>query len=435
MLPWLLFACAGADKPSDTAEPVDSGAPSDTATDGVGPFTAEQWDRIQRLMLTDPPEDPTNAYAEDPGAARLGQWLYFDKRLSANGEVGCVTCHDPSKGFADGKALAEGIGTTGRGSPTVLNTAWNRWFFWDGRADSHWAQALGPLESPIEHGFSRLELAHLLDDDPDLNEAYTAVFGALPDLSDAERFPAFGRPVAADEEDPAEVAWASMTAADQETVNRIFANAGKAIAAYERRVRSGPSDFDRYALALAAGDETGGGFLSDREVRGLSLFVGDAHCHLCHTGPTFSDLEFHNVGLAPRVGLNPDDLGRYDGIPKVISDPFNGLGAYSDSAEDAAEKLSYLALTSDQLAQFKTPPLRDVALTAPYMYGGQLATLEDVVRFYNAADETPQWGHREEVIVPLELDDASIADLVAFLEALTGDGVDAALTAPPDSPQ
>lgn len=434
MLLWLLVGCAGADKPLDTAPADDSGAPADTADQGVGPFSAEQWARIQRMKISDPPPDPSNAVAEDPAAARLGQWLYFDRRLSANGEVGCVTCHDPDKGFTDGEPLAEGIGTTGRSAPTVLNTVWNRWFFWDGRADSHWAQALGPLENPIEHGFSRLELAHLIDDDADLNTAYTAIFGALPDLSDADRFPPMGRPVAGDDSDPAAVAWASMSGADQDAVNRVFSNAGKAIAAYERRIRTGPSAFDRYVDALESGDDSGGGQLSDSAARGLALFVGEANCHLCHTGPTLSDLEFHNVGLAPRVWLNPDDLGRYDGIPKVLADPFNGLGAFSDSTEDALTKLGYLTLSSDQLAQFKTPPLRDVALTAPYMYGGQLETLEDVVRFYNQADETPQWGHREEVIVALDLDDQGIVDLVAFLESLTGDDVEEALTVAPARP-
>ena len=127
------------------------------------------WEEIRLLSpLGDPPDDPTNAVADHEDAARLGQKLFYDPRFSANGTVSCATCHDPEKGFGDGKELAEGISTAGKNAPTALNTAWNRWFFWDGRADSAWSQALGPLENPVEHGSNRLAILKALYGDPAL---------------------------------------------------------------------------------------------------------------------------------------------------------------------------------------------------------------------------------------------------------------------------
>ena len=154
-LMWVL-SCTGPGE--ESAEPFASG------------FSALEESRIVAMgPLPTPPADPTNRWAEDPAAAHLGQWLFFDTRFSRNGEVACATCHDPEQGFGDGKALAEGIEQTERHAPSIWNTTYNRWHFWDGRADSHWAQALAPLEAPTEHGGNRLAYAHLLHDDADLN--------------------------------------------------------------------------------------------------------------------------------------------------------------------------------------------------------------------------------------------------------------------------
>ena len=130
--------------------------------------------------LDAPPLDPTNRVSGDPRAARLGQFLFFDTRLSANGSVACVTCHDPDRGWADGETLARGVHALERHSMSLWNAAYHRWYFWDGRADSLWAQALEPLEHPNEHGTTRLACAHLVHDDDELRAAYEEVFGPLP---------------------------------------------------------------------------------------------------------------------------------------------------------------------------------------------------------------------------------------------------------------
>jgi cytochrome c peroxidase len=383
--------------------------------------------------LPAPPADPTNAWAEDPDAARFGQRLFFDSRLSANGEVSCATCHDPALGFADGLKVGQGLGVLGRHTPSLWNTAYNRWFFWDGRADTQWAQATKPLEHPKEQGMSRLELAHLLHDDPALRGEYEALFGPLPPLDDEARFPPAGRPLLASDDDPALLAaWDGMALDDRDAVDGVLANAVKAIAAYERRLIRGDAPFDRYVEGLRTGDESARSELPASAVRGMELFLGRARCVECHSGPNFTDNEFHNIGLERRSWLPDDDGGRAAGIPLLLGDGFNGQGAHSDAPDSAANtKLDHVVLTGDSLGSFKTPSLRNVALSPPYMHGGHFDTLEDVVRFYSELDETVELGHREETLVELDLTEAEIADLVAFLESLTGAEPDPTLLAPP----
>ena len=377
-------------------------------------------------QLSPPPalrDDPTNRVADDDAAARFGQRLYFDTALSSTGEVACATCHDPELGFADGIELAEGVGTAGKHSPTVLDSARNRWFFWDGRADTAWTQATGPWESPVEHDSSRLEIAHHLATDVVLRPEYEAIFGALPPMEDSTRFPARGRPIPDDLDHPDQVAWASMTADDQDAVTEVFVNAAKAVAAYERKLVTGPSRFDDHVAGVTT--------LHDDELLGLRIFLAN-HCVLCHAGPELSDREFHNLLLpVPAWVADPDDYGRYAGIVKLQANPLSGGGAWSDAPDDAATRISQLALTEEQVGQFKTPTLRNVGRTAPYMHAGHFAELEDVVAFYSALDEQGGVGHREEFLAPLDLDEDEQAALVAFLRSLDGTLPDAEwLTAP-----
>ncbi|MFT4974393.1 MAG: cytochrome c peroxidase [Myxococcota bacterium] len=420
----LLAACTAG---GDSAAPAEAGLFTEDERTVIDAFTG----------LSAPADDPTNAVASDLDAARLGQWLFFDASLSSSGTVSCATCHDPELGFSDGLALSEGLSETGRHSMSLWNTAYNRWFYWDGRCDTQWCQALKPLEHPAEMGGSRLAIAHRLYADAELKTAYEAVFGALPDLSDTARFPAEGRPVADDPTDPLDVAWSSMASADQEAINVVFSRVGKSIAAYERLLLTGAAPFDDYAGVLQAEGEVAArasGHLSDAAERGLKIVAGEGNCHFCHSGPGFTNGEFHNIGLADRDWLDSADTGRYEGIPQLLVEPFRGTGAYSDDPEAAAIKLDHLVQGPEQLGQFKVPTLRNVAQSPPYMHGGQLETLEDVVRFYSESEEEPVWGHREELLVPLELSDEDIADVVAFLEALTGPGPAAALLVAPDSP-
>src|SRR5439155_18807774 len=261
----------------------------------------------RRSPLGELPPEAVSRIAESAPAAGLGQSLFFDRRLSANGEVACASCHQPARGFTDGQAVARGLLPGTRNTPTLLNAAFNRWFFWDGRADSLWSQALQPLEGPREEGGDRLHIAHLVAADAVLGAAYQRVFGKLPPLADTARFPPHARPDP-DPRAPMAEAWQAMAPADRTEVNRVFSNLGKAIAAYERKLVSGASPFDIYVEGLRAGDPAKTAALSPAASRGLKLFVGAANCGSCHTGPALSDGEFHNLGLPLSPG--EEDRGR-----------------------------------------------------------------------------------------------------------------------------
>ena len=378
------------------------------------------------------PPDPTDRVADEPRAAILGQALFFDAGLSPSGTISCASCHQPARAFTDGRALAKGLAVGTRNTPTLLGVADNHWFFWDGRADSLWSQVLQVVENPREFGSDRLTVAHAIADNPALSRAYEQVFGPMPPLGDGARFPPQGRPEA-DETSPDARAWDAMAAADRDAVDRVFANVGKAIEAYERKLAGGPSPFDRYVEGLKTGDPGKLALLSPAAKRGLRLFVGAGHCDLCHAGPDFSDGEFHDIGLPVPPGEDPDE-GRAAGIEELRVDPFNGIGRFSDDPAAARDRLAYLPSPQSQLGAFKTPSLRNVALTAPYMHDGRFARLRDVLAFYaegKAASRGRLVGTREETLalVP-HLTASEISDLVAFLETLDSAPPPAALTAP-----
>lgn len=400
------------------------------------PFTPTQIETIRTLSpLPEVPTDPTNAVSGDDRAAHFGRFLFFEKRLSDNGEVNCASCHRPNHGFSVPTRVGRGIGQTPRHPPSLLNAAYHKWYDWDGKADSLWAQALRPLENPDEHGFSRTRAVRLVASDPELAEAYETVFGDLPDLSSEKRFPPKARPVPDRPTSKAHRAWQSMAPADRKAVDRVASNMMKAIAAYEEKLVSGAAPFDRYVEGLRSGDPEKLDALSPAAKRGLKLFVDEGDCVNCHNGPALTDGAFHNLGLGPRPWLPKNDQGRWEGVPAVRANDFNATGPFSDAPESKeADWLRFLRRTSEDHGQFKTPTLRNVELTPPYMHGGHFSTLEEVVRFYSTLDEQSTVGHREEMLEPLGLSEREIDDLVAFLRSLTGEAVPDDLRRPPASP-
>jgi len=354
------------------------------------------------------PPDPSNRVADDPRAARLGQALFFDARLSANGEVACATCHLPDRQFQDDRPLGRGVGTTARRTMPIAGAAYAPFLFWDGRKDSLWSQALGPLESAVEHGGDRTQYAHHIADH--YAEDYEAVFGPLPDLAS---LPPHAGPVT----DPViAAAWQALPEARREAVNVVFANIGKAIAAYERTILPPETRFDRW---VAAADFPAPGFLSEDEIAGLRLFVGEGECVNCHNGPLLTDNHFHNTGVPAVPGL-PDDLGRVAGVRLVQEDPFNCLGAYSDADPEQCAELRFLADGNDEMLRaFKPPSLRGAASRPPYMHAGQISTLDEVLAHYARAPEAPD-GHSE--LRPKDMTATDRAQIIAFLATLEPPG-------------
>lgn len=381
-----------------------------------GTWSPREWETIRAMHvrgLADIPKDPSNRVAENPDAAKLGHGLFFDVRLSGNGEISCATCHDPKKGFTDQLVLAEGMGTTKRNTPSVVGSAHNSWFFWDGRADSQWAQALGPLESAAEHGTNRMYVVQIIRQF--YQREYEAVFGA----TDWDRL-GLSYPAASMDLEEVQQVWDKLSIPEQFLISTIFANAGKSIAAYERLLDFGKSRFDTYIenLELQGSSDS----LNSDELVGLRLFIGEANCILCHAGANFSDQAFHNIGMQRNQDLLTGDSGREGAAQKLAVNEFNCLGEFSD---DRVLCLPLSRLKTDLENEtislklngaFKTPSLRNVAQTFPYMHAGQLMRLQDVLKHYNTAPNA-EVGTSE--LKPLNLSETQLRQLEAFLKSLS----------------
>lgn len=396
------------------------------ATAACGPgdlarrWTPEERQLIESLAIDGPmipPPDPTNAYADDPRAAALGQALFVDTALSRDGSVSCATCHQPERHFTDGLRVAEGLFPGSRNTPTVVGAAFSPWQLWDGSKDSLWSQALGPFENPLEHGFSRVDVVRIVW--TSYRSQYEGVFGPLPPMNLHHRFPPQARPDPTDPDGAANRGWQTMTEEDRAAIDAAFANTGKALAAFQRRLVPRPAPFDRYVRDLVAGRDRSDA-MTEEAIEGLALFIGKAECISCHDGPRFTDDAFHNLGVPTNPDLFAPDRGRVEGALGVLDDPFNCWSPLSDAPENCAE-LRFLDPTFEDFdGAFKTPSLRDVARTAPYMHAGQFATLREVIDFYDELPGEPPVGHREFTLQPLELSEKEKDALEAFLHALSG---------------
>ncbi len=303
-----------------------------------------------------PPDNP-----QTDAKIRLGMQLYFDTRLSADNTISCATCHAPDTGWANHGATDTGIKgqVGGRNSGTIIDAAYMRFQFWDGRAGSLEGQALGPIHNPIEMGETLENVVRKLNAIPGYKAQFQEVFGT------------------------------------EVTTDGI----AKAIAAFERTIISGPSPYDRYlmgeksALSLAKGEQDEKSITelekSASAERGMKLFNGKAHCSACHSGPTFSDQRFHNLGVGYSAGKYAD-VGRY-----TVTQETQDMGS------------------------FKTPGLRNVAQTYPYLHDGTEKTMEDVIKLYDRGG-VPN-PHLDPLMLPLKLTAREKADLAEFLENLSGE--------------
>ncbi|WP_326939528.1 cytochrome-c peroxidase [Actimicrobium sp. GrIS 1.19] len=360
-------------------------------------------------QLPPAPNDPSNLVENTPAAAALGKKLFFDRRFSSNQAVSCASCHDPDKQFQDGRPVGTGVGTSARRTMPVVAAGHSPWLFWDGRKDSVWSQALGPLEDAAEHGGNRLQYAHLMA--THYRRDYEASFGKLPELAD---LPRDASPLGSRAE---KMAWNAIVPKTQDNVSRIFANMGKALAAYQKTLQYGAARLDRYIDGVQSGDIAALQILNPQEKNGLRIFIGRGECITCHNGPLLTDQHFHNTGVPSRNPEQPD-IGRGGATAKVLQDEFNCLGRYSDAKPEHCQELRFMATDDPHLAgAFKTPALRNVALRSPYMHAGQLASLTDVVRHYVKAPAAVL-GHSERQ--PMNLSETEIRDLAAFLATLSG---------------
>lgn len=389
------------------------------ARDGWTPEEVRTLSTMRIGALPPAPADPSNAVDQSAPAAALGKRLFNDMRFSRNGAVSCASCHSAEQQFQDGLPVGKGVGIGSRRSMPIVGAAHSPWLFWDGRKDSAWAQALGPLEDSVEHASNRTRIARLVA--ANYAREYEATFGRLPDMS--------GLPQdASPNGDPGErAAWESMPMARRADVSRIFSNMGKAIAAYEKTLHYGETRFDEYVKILASRDQRASQILTPSEVNGLRIFMGKGQCVTCHNGPLFTDQAFHNTGV-PQRDLTTPDRGRAAALAKVKQDEFNCLGPFSDARPDACAELTFLSTNSKELeGAFKTPSLRNVSLRPPYMHAGQFSSIEEVIRHYVKAPAATvghtelahgEPGHTQRK--PIQLSEREIKELGAFLGTLSG---------------
>lgn len=370
--------------------------------DGNVKFTPVE---IRRILQHGPwpqawTRDPSNRVSGKPAAIALGERLFFDPRLSSRNSLSCASCHAPGRNFADGLKLGAGLEEVDRNTPSLLNVRYNRWFGWDGANDNLWAQSVRPLLDPREFAVTARHVADLLRTDVELRCRYQHSFGSLPAPADDEA---------------------------------VLVDIGKALAAYQETLVTGRTPFDDFRDALARGDGKAAARYPEDAQRGLRIFVGKGACNLCHFGPNFTNGEFHETGIPVLRKLGSVDWGRYQGIKMLQSSRFNLEGAYSDDpARSTAVASRHVALGAQNYEQFKIPSLRNVALTAPYMHNGHLATLRDVVKHYSDidlsllhavhlydSDGVPQTLPVDKLLQPLHLSEQEIDDVVAFLHTLT----------------
>jgi len=325
-----------------------------------------------------PPAQPTTAAR----IAELGRKLFSDKRLSATGQMACATCHDPRDGFTqtsrrtpqgrDGQALR-------RNAPTLLNVAFAMPLMHDGAAPSLEAQALTPLFAPDEMANASFEdLERRLSSLPEYDSAFKRLFGRAPAMSDV----------------------------------------GRSLAAYQRTLISGGSPFDRWKFG---GDKSA---MTEDAKAGFELFGGKAGCSTCHVigndTALLTDNLMHNTGVGARL---------HEDVSRVRHE-----SATVDFARAGDRGRNEVTGNADDLFKYRTPTLRNIAVTAPYMHDGSFATLEDVVRFYSRGGIAN--ANLDPAIKPLSLSDGEVGALVAFLQSLTGSNVENLATdAVRDSPQ
>jgi cytochrome c peroxidase len=443
-------------------------------------FTDAEWSRVASLAGiadAEPPADLSNAYRDSEHAITLGNLLYVDTRLSGvstwkdslgrpapnarTAQVGdplsisCATCHDPARYGSDFTSqpgnVSTGAGWYDVNGQQTLNAGFFSTYYWNGRTDTLWGQAAQVIESAVSMNGDRLNTLHVVASF--YRDAYTAVFCdnvdgvavetqrgcPLPsdtELADTTTYPAHGKPAAGS---PA-----------LKLVSEIQANVGKAIAAYERTLRTLDAPFDRYVK----GGGTRSGALGASAERGLKLFIGRASCIDCHNTALFSDQKLHDIGIpqqgtpvptvptclgapsAPECDCTPNGVtgrclpwGGYTGALRRRTEEFQrkDYGDEPAAAAQSPDALGPCEMLDTTLAapipvadpsckgKWRTPSLRDVAMTAPYMHDGIYATLSDVVWHYDQAE-----GSGTE-LYPLNLSEQDRDDLVEFLWSLTSD--------------
>jgi cytochrome c peroxidase len=333
-----------------------------------------------------PRQDTSNRVETQTIVAQWGASLFFDRRLSGNGQLSCASCHQPNRAFQDGLTTAVGRLNGIRNTPSLLDGAQARWLGWGGTHDSLWSASLTPLLTDGEMHQTISSLSQRLRGTPELANGYRAAFQQEPPADDAT----------------------------------LAVDVAKALAAYQATLISPRNAFDDFRDALARGDTQTAATYSLPAQRGLRLFIGAGRCTVCHAGPRFSNGEFAAIGV-PFFVPGGVDAGRYYGLQQLLRSDYNRLGRFNDAGarDPRAVGTRHVILEPRHFGEFKVPGLRQLTQTAPYMHNGSLQSIEAVVQHYSEFNEDRLHADGERILRPLHLSAEQAADLAAFLRSLS----------------
>ncbi|WP_170476492.1 cytochrome-c peroxidase [Ruegeria arenilitoris] len=329
--------------------------------------------------------DPSNRVSNNPRAIALGAALFSDPILSVDGAFACASCHDPEQAFTTSEPRAVGRVLLDRNTPTLKNLAGLRWYGWAGKSDSLWAASLHPIIEKREMAHSKESLKDAIVASPYIND-FEAIFGDT----------------------------------QNQGADLVLVNIAKTLSSYLETLTTERSQFDDFRDALERGDMAAASNYPDAAQRGLQLFLGRGNCSLCHNGLRFSNNEFHDAGVPYFLSETEVDEGRFGGLNFLLSSAYTLDGDWSDDpAKQGAWAVRSIRRSHSDFGTFRTPSLRDVAETAPYMHDGSLNDLEAVVRHYNEIDVERLHADGEAILSELNLSEQEVSDLVAFLETLS----------------
>ncbi len=331
--------------------------------------------------------DPSNRVSGNATAIKLGRHLFFSPKLSGSGNMACITCHHPGRGWTDRLPRGLGVVQLDRNTQSLLDVRFHRWFSWDGQNDNLWAQSIRPLLDEKEMHASPAHVVQALRQDDELSTLYQKIFKEAPDVDRSEH---------------------------------VLVNVGKALAAFQETLVSKRTAFDDFRDALLRGDLKAAASYPAAAQRGAALFFGRGNCTFCHTGAAFTNGEFQDAGVPYFIEPGRVDKGRFAGIAKLKKSKWTLAGTYNDDPSKAgAWKVRGVKSLHRNFGEFRVPTLRNLTKTAPYMHNGSLATLEDVVRHYSEIDVERLHADGTRILAPLHLSDRESKDLVAFLESLS----------------
>ena len=331
--------------------------------------------------------DKSNRVSGDANAIVLGEALFNDPVLSIDGAFACASCHDPGQAFANSEARAFGRVLLDRNAPSLRNLAEFRWYGLGGKSDNLWAASLHPIIEEQEMGHSRESLKAAIS-----GSAYVAEFEHV-----------FGNPR---RQDP----------------DFVLVNTAKALSAYLETIVTGRTPFDDFRDALKRRDMAAAARYPEAAQRGLQLFLGRGNCVICHNGPNFSNSEFHDAGVPYFLSESEVDQGRFRGLNFLLSSPYTLAGDWNDDPDrHGAWAVRNVRRSHADFGTFRTPSLRGVAETAPYMHNGSLNDLNAVIQHYSEIDVERLHNDGETILTDLNLSEQEIGELVYFLTTLSSE--------------